>query len=177
MSDGSWIKHWEYVDLLPGSRVVVGYNNGPCLKARVKDTWRNDVKVPMVNYCRFIAEVVYEGNDDEEYDGQFHYVWADLLYPIYYQVIVGTGEDEHALMVFDDRKRAKAYVENYNARVKSQVTEEIDLLKKSGIGHEGDLYIESYFGVLYDIGIRARSAVLRDTVVVPEWATMPSVEL
>jgi hypothetical protein len=159
------------VDLVEGDRIMVGYNEGRQMRARVKMIWRSEQKG--ANYGRFACAFTYADNEDSENDGQAGTEWADEVYPLAAQVVVGYGSDERGFLVFLEWERAEEYVTKHNARVTDQAELEVEGMKSSPtfIGTTEDLaeYRESM--------IMGREAHIRPMILVPEWASVPTSEI
>lgn len=167
----SWVGKWPTCDLVENDRIMVGYNQGSTIKARVRNTWRSEQKG--TNYGRTVVSFTYADNDDPVTDGQFGTEWADEVYPLLAQVIVGYGSDETTAMVFEDWDRAEMYVKKHNERARDEAELEVEGLK-SGPDYDGTPEdLEEYRNTL----IMDQTAHLRPVMMVPEWATQPSVEV
>lgn len=166
-----WAKRWPACDLIEGDRVMIGFNEGHTYKARVRNTWRSEQKG--ANYGRFVISFTYADNEDPDVDGQFGTEWADEVYPLLAQVIVGYGSDEHAFMTFQDWDRAALYVEKHNQRAADSAALEIEGLKSDDGDDRTAEDLEEYRNTL----IMDQTAHLRPVMMVPEWATQPSVEV
>lgn len=167
----SWVGKWPTCDLVENDRIMVGYNQGSTIKARVRNTWRSEQKG--TNYGRTVVSFTYADNDDPVTDGQFGTEWADEVYPLLAQVITGYGSDETTAMVFEDWDRAEMYVKKHNERARDEAELEVEGLK-SGPDYDGTPEdLEEYRNTL----IMDQTAHLRPVMMVPEWATQPSVEV
>jgi hypothetical protein len=166
-----WAKRWPACDLIEGDRIMVGFNQGNTLTARVKVAWRSTLEG--ANNGRNVVSFVYADNRDPENDGQEGTEWADEVYPLLAQVIVGYGADEHAFMTFQDWDRAALYVEKHNQRARDEAELEIEGLKSSPDNDSSPEYLAEYRESL----ISDRTAHLRPVMTVPEWAVQPSVEV
>lgn len=166
-----WAKRWPTCTLVENDRIMVGFNSGSTLTARVKATWRSEQKG--ANYGRYVVSFNYADNRDPEMDGCFGTEWADEVYPLLAQVIVGYGSDEHAFMTFEDWDRAALYVEKHNQRAADSAALEIEGLRSDPDNDRTAEDLEEYRNTL----IMDRTAHLRPVMMVPEWATQPSVEV
>lgn len=166
-----WAKRWPACDLIEGDRITVGFNTGDQMRARVLNTWRSEQKG--ANYGRNVVSFRYADNHDPVEDDQFGTEWADQVYPLLAEVVIGYGSDEHPFITFADWDRAVLYVEKHNQRVKGDAELEIEGLKSS----------PDYDGTTEDLAeyreslISDRTAHLRPVMTVPEWAVQPSVEV
>lgn len=167
----SWVGKWPTCDLVENDRIMVGYNQGSTIKARVRNTWRSEQKG--TNYGRTVVSFTYADNDDPVTDGQFGTEWADEVYPLGAQVFVGYGSDERGFLVFEDWQRAEDYVTKHNARVADEAALEIESLRADG---END-------GIPYDAAehrrtlIMDREAHIRPTILVKDWTANPTSEI
>lgn len=166
-----WAKRWPACDLIENDRIMVGFNEGSTLTARVKATWRSEQKG--ANYGRYVVSFTYADNRDPENDGQFGTEWADQVYPLLAQVIVGYGSDEHAFMTFQDWDRAALYVEKHNQRAADSAALEIEGLRSDPDNDRTAEDLEEYRNTL----MMDQTAHLRPVMTVPEWAVQPSVEV
>jgi hypothetical protein len=165
-----WAKRWPTCTLVQGDRVMIGFNEGHTYKARVKASWRSTLEGS--NNGRYVVLFTYADNEDPDVDGQEGTEWADEVYPLLAQVIVGYGADEHAFMTFEDWDRAALYVEKHNQRAADSVALEIEGLKASEKDRTAEDLAEYGSNLMED-----QRAHLRPVMMVPEWATQPSVEV
>ena len=166
-----WAKRWPMCTLVEGDRVLIGYNQGSTLRARVKASWRSTLEGP--NNGRCVVMFTYADNQDPEMDGAEGTEWADEVYPLLAQVITGYGADESTAMVFEDWDRAEMYVKKHNERARDEAELEVEGLK-SGPDYDGTPEDLAEFR---NTLIMDREAHIRPVMTVPEWATQPSVEV
>lgn len=166
-----WAKRWPMCTLVEGDRIMVGFNSGSTLRARVKATWRSEQKG--ANYGRCVVAFTYADNQDSEMDGCDGTEWADEVYPLFAQVIVGYGSDETTAMVFEDWDRAEMYVKKHNERARDEVELEVEGLKSSPDYDGTPEDLAEYRNTL----IMDREVRILPVMTVPEWATQPSVEV
>ena len=166
-----WAARWPACDLVEGDRIMIGFNEGHTYKGKVKTSWRSTLAGE--NDGRNVVLFTYDGNEDPDIDGQDGTEWADLVYPLAAQVIVGYGSDEHGFMIFQDWDRAALYVDKHNKRAADSVELEIEGLR---VGSEKDMTPE-YLAEYRENLMSDQTAHLRPVMMVPEWAVQPSVEV
>lgn len=160
--------NWQRPDLSPNDRIMVTHTNGAEMVARVKRCDYYDARTPNHHDGRWIVQYkVDDDNVDPDINGAESTSWADEVHPIAYAVHVHGV----TIMVIDNEKRAMEYVTNANKKVQDDIELDIgSLIQDRPDWSEDD--INQYRAERHSTELYR----LKDIMLVPEWAGLPSVE-